>query len=73
MHTVGGQVESQSPGLRVQFDNDALVVLEIGDRATLNYRQSGCDCRIIATEIRRTDQIVDFTLSGNPGAADVNN
>jgi hypothetical protein len=32
VHAVGGQVESQSAGLRVQLDDDALLVLEIRDR-----------------------------------------
>jgi len=67
-HTVGGQIESQAPGLRVQLDDDAiLIVLEIGERAALNDRHAGRDRRIVAAEIRRTGQIVDLTLGGNAG------
>jgi hypothetical protein len=44
VHTVGGQVESQPAGLGVQLDDDAIVVLEIGDRAALYNRRAGCDC-----------------------------
>jgi hypothetical protein len=36
VHTVGRQVESQPTGLRMQLDDDALVVLEIGDRTALD-------------------------------------
>jgi len=67
-HTVGGQIESQAPGLGVQLDDGAiLIVLEIGDRATLNDRHTSRDRRIVAAEICRTGQIVDLTLGGNAG------
>jgi hypothetical protein len=50
MHSVGRQVESQPTSLRVQLNYDALIVLEVCDRAALNDRQAGDDCRIIAPE-----------------------
>jgi hypothetical protein len=53
VHAVGGEVKSQPTGLRVQLDDDALLVPEIGDRAALNDREAGCDRRIVATEVRR--------------------
>jgi hypothetical protein len=71
MHTVGRQVESHPTGLRMQLDDDALVVLEIGDRTALDDRDAGCDCRIVAAEVRRAGQIVDLTLSVNTGATGV--
>jgi hypothetical protein len=71
VHTAGRQVESHSTGLRMQLDDDALVVLEIGDRTAFDDRHAGCDCRILAAEVRRAGQIVDLTLGGNAGATDV--
>src|SRR5580692_7579050 len=53
----------------MQLDDDALIVLEIGDRAALNDRHAGGDCRIVAAEICRTGEIVDLTLSVNAGGA----
>ena len=41
VHIVGGQVESQPPGLRVQLDKDAIVVLEIGDPAAAEPHTGG--------------------------------
>ena len=73
VHTVDRRVESQPSSLRMQLDNDAIIlVLEIGDRTTLNDRQAGGDRRITAVEIRRTCQIIDLTLGGNAGAPYVN-
>jgi hypothetical protein len=55
VHTVGRQVESQAPGLRVQLDDDAIfIVLEVGEGAALNDRHAGCERRVVATEIRGT-------------------
>src|SRR5580704_6543650 len=68
VHTVSGEVESQPAGLGVQLDDDAMVVLEIGDRAALYNRDASRDCCIIAAEIRRTRQVVNLSLSGNAGA-----
>ena len=43
-HTVGGQIEPQAAGLRMQLDDDAiLIVLEIGDRAALNDSHASRD------------------------------
>src|SRR5271156_1913299 len=69
MHAVGRQVKSQPLGLRVQLDYDAVVVLEIRDRAAGNDRRTGGDCRIVASQIRRLGQIIDLALCGNAGAA----
>ena len=52
MYAVGRQVESQPLGLRVQLDYDALIVLEICDRAAGNDRRAGGDRRIVAAQIR---------------------
>jgi hypothetical protein len=71
VHTAGRQVESHPTGLRMQLDDNAFVVLEIGDRTALDDRHASCDCRIVAAEIRRAGQIIDLTLGGNTGAADV--
>jgi len=46
----------------MQLDYDALLVLEIGDGAALDDRHAGGDRRIVAGEIRRTGEIIDFTL-----------
>src|ERR1700730_5057641 len=70
VHTVGGQVKSQPAGLGVQIDDHAIfVVLELGEGAALNDRHAGCERRIVATEIRRTGQIVDLTLCIKSGGA----
>ena len=71
MHSLGGQVESQPPGLGMQLDDDTFLVLQIGDRAAGTDRKASCECRKIATEIRRTGQVVDLALSGNARAPDV--
>src|SRR6267143_567992 len=55
----------------MQLDYDALLVLEISDGAALNDRQAGGDRRIVAGEIRRTGQIIDFTLGVDSSSADV--
>src|SRR5271163_3477618 len=55
----------------MQLDDDAFLVLQIGDRAAGTDRKASCDCRKIATEIRRTGQVVDLALSGNTGTAHV--
>src|SRR6202035_756401 len=55
----------------MQLDYDALLVLEIGDGATLNNRHAGGDRRIVAGEISRTGQIVDFTLSVDSSCTNV--
>src|SRR5882672_11617881 len=57
----------------MQLDYDALLVLEIGDGAALNDRHAGGDRRIVAGEIRRTGQIVDFTLGIDSSSANVRN
>jgi hypothetical protein len=70
VHTVGGQVESEAPGLRVQLDDDAIfIVLEVGEGAALNDRHAGCERCIVAGEIRGTGQIVDLTLCIKSGGA----
>jgi len=53
----------------VQLDYDALLVLQIGDRAAGNDRRAGRDCRIVATEICGTGEIVDLTLGVDAGGA----
>src|SRR5712672_708286 len=55
----------------MQLDYDALLVLEIGDGAALNDRDAGGDRRIVAGEIRRTGQIIDFTLGVDSSCANV--
>src|SRR6202049_2337271 len=55
----------------MQLDYDALLVLEIGDGAALNDRHTGGDRRIVAGEIRRTGQIIDFTLGIDSSCANV--
>src|SRR5258707_6230897 len=55
----------------MQLDYDALLVLEIGDGAALNDRHAGGDRRIAAGEIRRTGQIIDFTLGVDSSCANV--
>src|SRR5260370_42343037 len=57
----------------MQLDYDALLVLEIGDGAALNDRHAGGDRRIAAGEIRRTAQIIDFTLGADSRCANVRN
>jgi len=52
----------------VHPDYDALLVFEIGDRAASNDRHACGDRRITATEIRRTGQVIDFTLASIPAA-----
>src|ERR1700679_825159 len=37
----------------------------------LNDRHAGCDCRKVATQIRRRGQIVDLALRGNTGSAHI--
>ncbi len=58
MHAVGRQVESQPTGLRMQLDDDALVVLEIRDRTALDDRHAGCNRRIVAAEVLRSAGLV---------------
>src|SRR5260221_12526392 len=55
----------------MQLDYDALLVLEVGEGAALNDRQAGGDRRIVAGEIRRTGQIIDFTLGVDSSCANV--
>lgn len=55
----------------MQLDDDALVILEVGDRAAFNNRHARGDCRIVAAKIRRRGQIVDLALGGNTGAAHI--
>src|SRR5882724_7457064 len=55
----------------MQLDYDALLVLEIGDGTALNDRHAGGDRRIVASEIRRTGQIIDFTLGVDSSRANV--
>src|SRR5260370_35911897 len=55
----------------MHLDYDALLVLEIGDGAALNDRHAGGDRRIIAGEIRRTLQVIDFTLGVDSSCANV--
>src|ERR1700738_150617 len=55
----------------MQLDYDALLVLEIGDGAALNDRHAGGDRRIVAGEIGRTGEIIDFTLGVDSGSASV--
>src|ERR1700688_2632759 len=55
----------------MQFDYDALLVPEIGDGAALNDRHAGGDRRIVAGEIRRTGQVIDFTLGVDSGCTNV--
>src|ERR1700681_675271 len=55
----------------MQLDYDALLVLEVSDGAALNDRYAGGDRRIIAGEIRRTGQIIDFTLGIDSSCANV--
>jgi len=52
----------------MQLDYHALLVLEIGDGAALDDRHAGGDRRIVAGEIGRTGQIIDFTLALIPAA-----
>src|SRR5271156_1191033 len=72
MHSVARQVKSQPLGLGVQLDHDAVVVLEVRDRAAGNDRRTGGDCRIVATQIRWLGEIIDLALCSNAGAAYVN-
>src|ERR1700723_313802 len=69
LHTTGRQVESEPSRLGVQRDHDAVLILEIGDRAALADRDTGGICRIVAAQIRRIGQIVDLALGANAGAA----
>src|ERR1700685_1029899 len=46
----------------MQLDYDALLVLEIGDGTALDDRHAGGDRPIVAGEISRTGEIIDFTL-----------
>src|ERR1700692_3819224 len=55
----------------MQLDYDALLVLEVGDGAALNDRHAGGDRGIVAGEIRRTGQIIDFTLGVDARFANV--
>src|ERR1700730_15044034 len=55
----------------MQLDYDALLVLKIGDGAALNDRHAGGDRRIVAGEIRRTGQVIDFTLGVDSSCANV--
>src|SRR6202166_3981559 len=55
----------------MQLDYDALLVLEIGDGAALDDRHAGGDRRIVAGEIRRTGQIIDFPLGVDSSRANV--
>src|SRR5580704_15853679 len=55
----------------MQLDYDALLVLEIGDGAALNDRHAGGDRRIVPGEIRRSGQIIDFTLGVDSSCANV--
>src|SRR5271156_5213641 len=55
----------------MQLDYDALLVLEISDGATLNDRHAGGDGRIVAGEIRRTRQIIDFPLGVDSSCANI--
>src|SRR5580692_8874180 len=55
----------------MQLDDDALLVLEIGDGAALNDRNTGGDRRIAAGKIRRIGQIIDFTLGVDSSCANV--
>ncbi len=59
MHTVGGQVESQGPGLRAHLDDDAIfIVPEVGEGAALNDRHADCERRIAAEFLSHQDQEV---------------
>src|SRR6202051_1786780 len=55
----------------MQLDDDALLVLEIGDGAALNDRHAGSDRRIVAGEISRTGEIIDFTLGVNSSSTNI--
>ena len=55
----------------MQLDDDALLVLEIGDGTTLNDRHAGGDRRIVAGEISRTGEIVDLTLGVDSSSTNV--
>src|ERR1700731_1949153 len=55
----------------MQLDYDALLILEIGDGAALDDSHAGRDRRIVAGEIRRTGQIIDFTLGVDSSCANV--
>src|SRR5882757_7369507 len=55
----------------MQLDYHALLVLEIGDGAALDDRHAGGDRRIVAGEIRRTGEIIDFTLGVDSSATNV--
>src|SRR6267143_3763812 len=55
----------------MQLDYDALLVLEIGDGAALNDSHAGGDRRIAPGEIRRTGQIIDFTLGADSSCTNV--
>src|SRR6266853_28317 len=57
----------------MQLDYHALLVLEIGDGTALNDRYAGGNRRIVACEIRRTGQIIDFTLGVDSSCANVRN
>src|ERR1700733_2312605 len=69
VHTVGRQVESQPAGLGMQLDDDAFLVLKIGDRTSLDDRHTGGYRRIVAREISRRGQIVDLALRVDAGSA----
>jgi hypothetical protein len=55
----------------VQLDDDAIVVLEIGDRAAFYNRDAGRDCSIVTAGIRRIGQVVNLSLSANASASHV--
>src|ERR1700681_207219 len=55
----------------MQLDYDALLVLQIGDGAALNDRHAGAYRRIVAGEIRRTGQIIDFALGVDSSCTNV--
>src|SRR5258708_23420196 len=55
----------------MQLDYDALFVLEMGDGAALKDGYAGGDRRIVAGEIRRTGQIIDFTLGVDSSSTNV--
>src|SRR6267154_5377848 len=55
----------------MQLDYDALLVLEIGDGAALDDRHAGGDRRIVAGEISRTGEIIDFALGVDSSSTNV--
>src|SRR5882757_8975582 len=55
----------------MQLDDHAFLILEIGDGAALDDRHAGGDRRIVAGEISRTGEVIDFTLGVDSSATNV--